>query len=901
MTLREQLLEIKGLAEKYYSYRNSDHELMYKINNLTADEFNAIKDMYKGAAIDQPVNFLRSKILNRIASDTLTKEWLDIQKEDIVSKTKKSSFNSFSNFSILFPFLRRIHKKINVKAILNSLGTTIIDRLKIKDFVNTPHIVDFSGPRKFGSERVWMAIYNSSHKNQTTAKQFFFHINKDGFIISFYDYYNDKGLGQLKINLDENILENIVSFFANYTDDLKANLYGKLQSRTLGVKGCNVYKLSYGKDFFTFDEVQNCITNELAVMHEQTGAKGRSSFTQYETFKGAKKGDVFYGTWGNDRLVLVGQFMDDGIFPYEAVDMDKKHWKARQCKILYKPIIDSNYKGNRYWWAPSNNSTFIQIYPTDFEEANKGLFTPFFKVSLDNTIPFSLPEVKNSIGVDKDVVVSDAKVDPTLDINLIGKEFARLIRNLESEKGQFLGIFGRWGRGKTFFAQQIFEFLERTETKEKESYKPITFNAWKYQDSNAIWSYIYETFKKEYLSLSNEKWYKRLILILKLNKARKGNSTLWYYGISLVSVLIWMLLVINPKFDPHDWYTLAVIVVNLGILASGSIEKLYTKYVAKSKEVYKEYLVPHDYKSELGLQAEIQEEIKTLFKVWFDLKTTRNRWRLRFIKWNRPYEKLLFFVDDIDRCNEDKIIQVVDSLRVMLEDEDIIDRMVIIAAIDETILKTAIEWKYKDFLSFTDAEGKAQKRNLEITTREYMDKLFIGGLKLPKLLAEEQYIILKNYADKAKILEDDSIQNIINIEENTASETITKDDEDETNEFVYPESIYKDHIEEEKYFLLKSELNYLHQALKNNIITEITPRQLRIYLNRYLLAKNIASSFLERETGTKKLSEEYTNFIIDSIILKTNNLKEEIKVAHLEVDEKLKVFTPKLINMIVPY
>ncbi len=76
----------------------------------------------------------------------------------------------------------------------------------------------------------------------------------------------------------------------------------------------------------------------------------------------------------------------------------------------------------------------------------------------------------------------------------------------------------------------------------------------------------------------------------------------------------------------------------------------------------------------LGLQAEIQKEIVFLFKTW--------------IPPNKIFDtKILLFVDDIDRCDENRVIQVVDSLKVMLEDLEISKRLIILELLGVTRFK----------------------------------------------------------------------------------------------------------------------------------------------------------------------------------------------------------------------
>src|SRR5262249_27654199 len=105
-------------------------------------------------------------------------------------------------------------------------------------------------------------------------------------------------------------------------------------------------------------------------------------------------------------------------------------------------------------------------------------------------------------------------------------------------------------------------------------------------------------------------------------------------------------------------------------------------------------------------------------------------------------DRVFLFIDDIDRCSEDKIIQIVDYIRVLLHDKEIQDRITVLAAIDERILLHAIQNKYKDFI-----ENKDNDATYKELCREYMDKLFLAGLKLGPLTEQEKRQIVDGFTD----------------------------------------------------------------------------------------------------------------------------------------------------------
>ena len=111
-----------------------------------------------------------------------------------------------------------------------------------------------------------------------------------------------------------------------------------------------------------------------------------------------------------------------------------------------------------------------------------------------------------------------------------------------------------------------------------------------------------------------------------------------------------------------------------------------------------------NYSNYLGFQNEIEKELKYLINTYI----TENN------------ERLILFIDDLDRCDEKMIINIMDSLRLVLEDSDINKKLSIITAVDERILLKSIRYKYFD---------KQISKNC-INDKEYIEKFFLLGLKL---------------------------------------------------------------------------------------------------------------------------------------------------------------------------
>lgn len=860
------LKEMSEMASSLHQLKNNDESLLSALNDFDASNLEKIKARYDDNA--GPVNSLRKEIAERLLqTQAVTPEFIDNRMLEIEKESGKKSFKSYTHFSLLFPFFQNSFQ-LDVKKVLGDLSAEVQKSLNLEDTTNI-HTVDFWGARGFGDDRAWTAIYNNTHLSQQTAKQLFIEINQNGLWCGMYDRLNQAFLAESQLDINEHSIEAIVSFFQPYVDQIIEDDYSKASFLPIGVQGVKFFKISHPKNAFTQDEIQACIDAEVVVVQKSTGSKAKKAVLEFDAFEKAKKGDLFYLCWGTNQFLLIGQFIDDESEDY-LLTTKSGAWKERAYRIIQQVQVEESYRGAKKEWAPNDASTFTEVPESDFNLINQIILRPYFQAELIADKAASIPQDKIGVTSQKEIRVLDNKVSPKLDVKIVAREFANIIDNLEDNKGQMLGVFGSWGRGKTFFVDCVKDEFE------EEKYINITFNAWKYQETEAIWAYLYEVILDTYLadrikpnaSTFRKKFAGRFRTFV-LNFARKGYAKFVRIFLSFIaSLVITYVISTSIKLDFANYLVTAI-----GFIGLIQAYLIYKRYYQGIKDVLNDYSSKINYRSVLGLQAEIQDELIILVKHW--LNETDDR-------------RIVLFVDDLDRCNEDKIIHIIDALRVMLDDDFLVKKLIIIVAVDELLLERAIELKYYDFKI-----DKTQKNLVQ----EYMDKLFIAGIKFPSLNREEQAVILENYASKGDILET-SAPSTIEIEQNQ-----TDTNSASTTDFVFPDpEVMRSKIIESEFFLLRSELELL-QKYSNEISTNVTPRGLRIYMYRYLLSKNLASAYMSNNSRYQ-LDDKVCEILAKAIATKSANplfdVKEMEDMQLLE-DGRLKEFLPKLIGMVVPY
>ena len=97
-------------------------------------------------------------------------------------------------------------------------------------------------------------------------------------------------------------------------------------------------------------------------------------------------------------------------------------------------------------------------------------------------------------GINNDI--KDKNVPPCFGIDGIADSFLTQIDKISSTQADnvcMIGIFGEWGRGKSYFFKRLEEKINKREDKNSIQYDIVEFNAWKYQDTPALWAYLFET------------------------------------------------------------------------------------------------------------------------------------------------------------------------------------------------------------------------------------------------------------------------------------------------------------------------------------------------------------------------------------------------------------------------
>lgn len=137
-----------------------------------------------------------------------------------------------------------------------------------------------------------------------------------------------------------------------------------------------IWKVSHGPNDISWDDFVKLKKDHLVCVHSNTKAKATSSSSQGNDFVNiANEGDFFYLCRGNTSIELIGKFAG-------TCEIDNDGWAYRRYEMIAESIKKNvSYDGDKRWWTPNDNSTFIQV--KDISEFNDFILSPFLGLSID--------------------------------------------------------------------------------------------------------------------------------------------------------------------------------------------------------------------------------------------------------------------------------------------------------------------------------------------------------------------------------------------------------------------------------------------------------------------------------------------------------------------------------------
>ncbi|MCP4253058.1 MAG: SUMF1/EgtB/PvdO family nonheme iron enzyme [Candidatus Scalindua sp.] len=277
--------------------------------------------------------------------------------------------------------------------------------------------------------------------------------------------------------------------------------------------------------------------------------------------------------------------------------------------------------------------------------------------------------VKSDIYCEEDQLGFDTYID-TLNTMFTDKDF----------KTPFcIGIFGKWGSGKTSFMRLLEKRLLKNTTKPRAI--PVWFNPWRYEKEEHLIIPFLKTIEHGIRKYEEDNKGIGNAILKKLKKACvkvAEASAAFAYGIKA-----------DAKLG------------GFGFTLDSS------KTIARGEELTKKRL--EDAKK-------LAERLSSLYyEIVNELKGAVDETSFRIV----------VFVDDLDRCLPDKAVELLEAIKLFLD----IEGYLFVIGVDREVVKKGISYRYR----FFEHREEKEKESLIISPEDYLDKMIQLPLELPTI------------------------------------------------------------------------------------------------------------------------------------------------------------------------
>jgi 5-methylcytosine-specific restriction protein B len=124
-------------------------------------------------------------------------------------------------------------------------------------------------------------------------------------------------------------------------------------------------------------EVLEWIRQGVVLVHKDTGAPGGAKTPQGTHFvQPERTGDYFYLCHGNNEpgVLLLGQFSG----PANVFSAKREGWAERPFRWIKTATSTRKYEGEKKWWTPNADTTFIQVPVAELGMFEELILRPYF-------------------------------------------------------------------------------------------------------------------------------------------------------------------------------------------------------------------------------------------------------------------------------------------------------------------------------------------------------------------------------------------------------------------------------------------------------------------------------------------------------------------------------------------
>jgi hypothetical protein len=303
-----------------------------------------------------------------------------------------------------------------------------------------------------------------------------------------------------------------------------------------------------------------------------------------------------------------------------------------------------------------------------------------------------------------------------------------------------IGIYGEWGSGKTSFVNFVRYYLETEAPADVPRVRFVGFSAWPYKTSDELWRALILEIARALLlepavAAAGEtppvpplpdlparrsgfrEFLTRDALVLRSPPPETGPRARYE---SLVARLDAMHGGVGRgapgQVDPEQ---LGLTLANAAIAAVATLSPLAAaarKVFGMPSGVEAAKLIPRERNEATRDRIQSMEHFRAAFKELFDGAL-------------EPGERVVVFIDDLDRCMPDAALDLLEAVKNFLGEV----RCVFIVAADEQLIGQGLRLRYRDLVGADGAGVFAQKG------QEYFEKIIQLSIRVPQRTAEQTH------------------------------------------------------------------------------------------------------------------------------------------------------------------
>ncbi len=309
---------------------------------------------------------------------------------------------------------------------------------------------------------------------------------------------------------------------------------------------------------------------------------------------------------------------------------------------------------------------------------------------------------------DKSIIIDDLPTDKdALDFAPYVEALVKIVKTARTPLT--VGVFGKWGSGKTSLMRMVKSRLPKT-------FPVVWFDAWKYEREEALWRALIVRVLGTLRAEEHE------------TKADQQDHATFVKTLDDLEASLYRAVEREEKGEVRiDWGEVAKgagkAVLHLGFhlipgvgsvfsemlkkgeqeFASNDLDKLFGAIQRERHKIYREHVQSLE---------QFQEQFEKLIAIAVEQKGRR----------------LVVFVDDLDRCLPEKAIEVLEAIKLFMD----VPGCLFLLGLDHQVIARGIEIKYRE-LGWVDEASEEKKRQFMIEGARYLEKIIQVPFQIPPI------------------------------------------------------------------------------------------------------------------------------------------------------------------------